>query len=180
MTRRLSPVRVLGLVALILLAADSRLFRADPQAQDPETLRSLLVEVKGLRAAMEQLASAGPRVQLAFGRLQLQEQRINGFVRRLETVREKIRPAVQEEETLKNRLAAYEAAAKGHSMPEEERDQLEKQMPALRAEAGRAAAARQQLQSEEASLLSEIALEQGRWTDINRRLEELEQSLIRR
>jgi hypothetical protein len=54
-------------------------------------MRALLVEVRGLRAAMERLATAGPRVQLAFGRLQLQEQRITSLTTQLETVRDRIR-----------------------------------------------------------------------------------------
>ena len=38
---------------------------------------ALLTEVRGLRVAMEQMTSAGARVQLALGRLQLQESRLN-------------------------------------------------------------------------------------------------------
>ena len=57
---------------------------AGPQA---DVLPALLVEVRGLRAAMEQMAAAGPRVQLALGRVQLQEQRINNLIRRLDEVR---------------------------------------------------------------------------------------------
>jgi capsule polysaccharide export protein KpsE/RkpR len=52
-----------------------------------DVLPALLTEVRGLRAAMEQVASAGPRVQLALGRVQLQEQRINNLIRRLDEVR---------------------------------------------------------------------------------------------
>ena len=54
---------------------------------------ALLTEVRGLRHAMEQMAAAGPRVQLALGRLQLQEQRVNTLVRRLETVRDALSAA---------------------------------------------------------------------------------------
>jgi hypothetical protein len=51
---------------------------------------ALLREVDGLRVAMEQKASAGPRVQLAIKRLQLQEQRVNNMTpaeRHADTVR---------------------------------------------------------------------------------------------
>ena len=44
---------------------------------DRDIMPALLQEVRGLRAAMEQMTSAGSRVQLALGRLQLQEQRLN-------------------------------------------------------------------------------------------------------
>jgi hypothetical protein len=59
-------------------------------------LPALLVEVKGLRAAMEQMAGAGPRVQLFVGRLQLQEDGIAGMVRRLDTVRDTLASARRE------------------------------------------------------------------------------------
>ena len=47
-----------------------------PQQPNQDTLGALLVEVRGLRGAIEQMASVGPRVQLAMGRLQLHEQRL--------------------------------------------------------------------------------------------------------
>ena len=62
-------------------------------SQREDVLPALLVEVRGLRAAMEQMASAGPRVQLALGRVQLQEQRVNTMIRRLESVHDAIAKA---------------------------------------------------------------------------------------
>ena len=180
MTRRPSPFGVVAFLALALFVADSRLFRAEPQAQNQQTLDALLVEVKGLRASLEQLAAAGPRVQLAFGRLQLHEQRINGLVRRLETVRDKMRPAAQEDETLRGRLARFEAAVKDTSVPLEERKELEQELEPLRRTLARASGVLQQLQAEEASVLSEIGLEQARWNDANQKLEELDRLLGRR
>src|SRR6266566_3899432 len=64
--------------------------QAAPQA---DVLPALLQEVKGLRAAMEQMASAGPRIQLFTSRLQLQEARINNMIRRLDTVRDSLASA---------------------------------------------------------------------------------------
>src|SRR6476661_11141234 len=59
----------------------------------PDVLPALLEEVRGLRAAMEQMASAGPRIQLFTSRLQLQETRINNMIRRLDTVRDSLAEA---------------------------------------------------------------------------------------
>src|SRR6476620_1972729 len=56
-------------------------------APGEDVLPALLTEVRGLRAAMEQMASAGPRVQLSLGRVQLQGQRVNNLARRLEESR---------------------------------------------------------------------------------------------
>jgi hypothetical protein len=54
--------------------------------QNEDVLPQLLIEVRGLRAASEQMASAGPHVQLLLGRVQLQEQRIGNQIRRLDMV----------------------------------------------------------------------------------------------
>jgi len=58
-----------------------------PAGQEQDLTAALLVEVRGLRQAMERMASAGPRIQLALGRLQLQEQRVNAMLRRHDEVR---------------------------------------------------------------------------------------------
>ena len=71
---------------------------------------ALLVEVKGLRAAMEQMASAGPRVQLFASRLQLQETRINNMVRRLDTVRDRMAEAQRDVARLQTEEGQLEAA----------------------------------------------------------------------
>ena len=47
----------------------------------------LLAEVRGLRAAIEQMTSSASRVQLALGRLQLQEPRLNAANGRLAGIR---------------------------------------------------------------------------------------------
>jgi hypothetical protein len=50
----------------------------------------------------------------------------------------------------------------------------------IRAEANRALEQLQRLQHEETALGQEIAAEQGRWSEINQRLEELDRALSRR
>ena len=130
---------------------------------------------------MEQMASAGPRVQLAFGRLQIHEQRINSMVRRLDVVREKIRPAMKEEEELRTRVTRFEAAlARNSTEFREERQDIEAQMPTLKRLAARAASDLQHLQAEEGTLANDIAAEQARWVQINQQLEELERTLVRK
>ena len=63
--------------------------------------------------------------------------------------------------------------------PEAQR-QMEMEQKALKAVYAQAQASLQRLQHEEATLAQEISIEQGRWTDLNRGLEDLERSLIRR
>jgi chromosome segregation ATPase len=153
--------------------------QAAPPAKTEDMLPALLEEVKGLRAAIEQMASAGPRVQLFVGRLQLQESRMNGMIRRLESVRDKL---AAEQEVLTRALDEvkhFEAAvASANSpIPREELTQMISQTK-RQAEERKATVAR--LTAEEAQLTQDLTVEQGRWTDINQRLDELERMLVKR
>ena len=119
---------------------------------------------------MEQLASTGPRVQLSMGRLQLQEQRINTLVRRMDEMRDR-RTAVELELASKQReIADLEESLRREGM------QPEARAKGLRTEASQILQRLQGLQSEEAALGQEIAAEQGRWSEINQRLEELDRA----
>src|SRR6188474_3713269 len=73
---------------LMAVFVDARQAASPPRNED--VLPALLAEVRGLRAAMEQMASAGPRIQLFTSRLQLQEARIGNMMRRLDTVRDSL------------------------------------------------------------------------------------------
>ena len=59
------------------------------------------------------------------------------------------------------------------------RREIEAQFKGLKAEIARASLDVQRLQNEEAAIAQDISDEQGRWAEINQRLEELERSLGR-
>ena len=174
--------RLLAAVVLLLstasLGADQP-GQATPAPAPPDTIVALLVEVRGLRAAMEQMAAAGPRVQLALGRLQLQEQRIDTLVRRLDEVRRALAPARLKLQESSERLQHFENASRDAPIEEQRRD-AEAALPRMKREAALAGAEVQRLQSDEGMLLQDINSEQNLWTDFNQRLEELERSLPRR
>jgi chromosome segregation ATPase len=174
------PQHVKSLVPFALLVVVAGLwFRATPQAQSPDAMKELLVEVRGLRAAMEQLASAGPRVQLMFGRLQLQEQRINEQARKLDAVRGQLVKAQDEESRQRGQITRLEDFVRTNPTSDERAD-IEQSLPGMRRHLATLTAETQRLQVEDANLTSLIATEQNRWTDINRALDELERALARR
>lgn len=167
------------LVVLVVFVAGVVADRSSrTRAQEPNILPALLTEVRGLRAAMEQMASAGPRVQLALGRLQLQEQRINTMVRRLETVRDSLAGVQREVSQHQSQLAMFESALKGNRA--DEREEVDHVVAGLKLQLARATGDAQRLAAEESSLAADIASEQGRWTEFNQRLEDLERALGRR
>jgi predicted nucleic acid-binding Zn-ribbon protein len=169
-TRAMLVVGIAAIVAVIAVTG--------PRAQEqPGVLPALLVEVRGLRAAIEQMASAGPRVQLALGRLQLQEQRLNTLIMKLDATREKLANSQRQASQHQWQLTRLEAAAK-EAPNAEEREQANHMLTVLKGEIADSQTEVQRLTAEEASTASEIASEQNRWSEFNTRLEELERSLV--
>jgi predicted nucleic acid-binding Zn-ribbon protein len=147
-----------------------------PKPQEADVLSALLTEVRGLRAAMERMATVGPRAQLALGRLQLQEQRVDTTLRRLDSVRDAIASAEKELTNTQAQLAGVEKMFRDGITPPEG-NPLSEMIAALKKAAAGAAANVQRLQAEEALVQQQIADEQARWMEINRTLEELERAL---
>ena len=168
--------------AFLSVSFGSAMAAQGTRAQDPDVLSALLTEVRGLRQAMEQMASAGPRVQLALGRLQLQEQRVNTMLRRLETVREQLGAAERALAEHQTQMAGIERGLKDPELQARpEREEIVRQMThELKELQGRGVFATsevQRFQTEVATLEQQIATEQGRWSEINRALEDLERAL---
>lgn len=151
-----------------------------PQAS-ADVLTALLIEVRGLRAALEEMSTAGPRVHLALGRLQLQEQRIANQTRRLDAVRDSLVPAQKGLEPLEREVKELEEAVRRDSPDASEGHRLaEENLKERKAEVARRRADVQRLIAEESYLVQDIAAEQNRWSEFNQRLEELERALRRR
>jgi chromosome segregation ATPase len=146
---------------------------------EPDVLNALLTEVRGLRAAMEQMSSAGPRVQLALGRLQLQEQRVNTMLHRVEVLREAIAKGEKENAAAQEQLATMKKML-GGDKAETDDNPIAQMLKGAQSGLSNGAADVERLKAEEAQLQQQIAVEQGRWTEINRTLEELERTLAKR
>ena len=177
-------VLVAGLLVVASAAWTARV-GAQPSQAPPDVLPALLTEVRGLRAAMEQMASAGPRIQLFTSRLQLQEARIGNMMRRLDTVRDSLDAAQKAfSRTLGQQKQIEEALAEHRNSATPESREEAKQAELMLEEVKRAAVSSKQtvdrLTAEEMQLAGDIATEQGRWTEINGRLDELERLLSRR
>jgi chromosome segregation ATPase len=159
--------------------SDARAGGAGQSGSTADVLPALLVEVKGLRAAMEQMASAGPSVQLFVSRLQLQEARMNTMIRRLDSVRDSLASEQRASEDAQEAQTRTETAlASGTAVPG--RDELTQLLAHVKREVAEHKAAGARLTAEEGQLSQDLAVEQGRWNDINQRLDELERALTKR
>lgn len=163
-----------------MLALRTTITSGQSAAGTTDTMSALLHEVHGLRVAMEDMASAGPRVQLALGRLQLQEQRVNNMIRRADTLREASAGQVKQFTEVADRITHLQQALDNNTAPPAERTAVEQELSILKPQRARLAQEVQRLQAEEAEAATQVANEQSRWVEINQRLEELERALTRK
>jgi chromosome segregation ATPase len=174
-TRLRSVSALLIVVAGVVLAAYT--VKAAPQsapASDP--ISALLAEVHALRIAMEQSATVAPRVQLTLARLNIEEQRIAQLAGQLDQVRRELSAVSLESQKLTDKLPELE---KGLLMATNE--QMRKGYEFEQADVKRQLALRsrleQQLRTRENEAAQAVSTEQGRWMDVNARLDELERLL---
>jgi hypothetical protein len=162
------------------LAAPSIASAQSPAPGAPDVLKELLVEVRGLRVAMERAATVGARIQLLVARVQMQEQRIAESSRRAVTVREelsRIDAGLSQQGAM---IKQFErSVASGRASAEEQRD-IESMVEMHKQQLATAEKRRQELINEDALLSQQIAVDQSRWTDVNAQLDELERSLAPR
>jgi len=164
---------ILGGITAVVAAQGAR------PAQNDDVLPQLLTEVRGLRAALEQMATAGARVQLVLGRVQLQEQRIENQIRRLDAARAVLRAAQNDLTAMQ--LQAKELQQTIQDFPNSQhRGQAETELAAVKAVLSRKSAEVQRLSADESMLVQDVTTEQSRWTDFNQRLDELERALNKR
>jgi hypothetical protein len=179
MTRLIRIAAAAATIALVMALAASWRPTAAQAARSDDVLPALLTEVKGLRAAMEQMASGGTQAQLLVGRLQLQEGRLTSMIRRLDTVRDNLAGARTQYNQLTGSLKMLGRNDEPGGVPQKNDDDdmiagmFTAQVAAAKTNIDRLAA-------EEAQLTGDIAGEQQRWIAINQRLDELERVLAKR
>lgn len=163
-------------VAVILLAPSSLFAQASPAGTPQrDVLGELLTEVRGLRQAMERAATVGARIQLLVARVQLQEQRIAENSRRLTAVRDEMSKIDTQLTGLNGQAAQFEKATA--AMPQEQREEMQRMVDSFKAQAALMDKRKEDLGNEEALLLQQVCADQGRWTDVNAQLDDIERSL---
>jgi chromosome segregation ATPase len=167
-------IYVVSLVVLLI----GGLFVARVPAQQPATLQAeLLTEVRLLRQSIEGLAGTGARVQIVFGRLQLQEQRTATAARRLDDLRGALSVTSIRAGEMGDRIKELEDGSNDGRWKPEQLEAVQQELIHTRRELGRIEAERARLMGEESEAAGVLNQEQGRWSDLNRQLEELERAL---
>lgn len=168
------------LIGVLAMGGFGLLQRVEGQpVQSPDVLSQLLMEVHGLRLAMEQAATSGPRVQLLTGRLQIEEGRIDQMVRRLDVVHDATAAAAREVGDLQAQSERLDKSDQT-DMPQEERNQIEGMKPEIKRHLAQAQSKLDAAKAEETQLQADIASEQSRWTAISQQLDVLDRELSKR
>ena len=184
----MKKIQQFAVAVLALITFGAVWFPVEGQQRPREdVLDALLVEVRGLRGAIEHMASASARVQLITSRLQLQEQRLNTLLTRLAEQRDRLAAAEREVANHQAQLAELQSdaskAASGHFGTGPDADTLRAQITNRMTDTKQQLALHvtdvERLRADEAELANLVAAEQTRWTTINKQLEELE-ALLRR
>ena len=172
-------------IASIVIACVCASASVKTQTQSPDVTTALLTEVRALRTTIALVARAGASGQLALGRLQLQEQRVNLLIARLGKTREDLaasqREVLEQRENCKSVESTLTTSTSGAFHPEYQpsREAVEQMVSRCRSEVAAVVAETQRLAAEEAALTVDLSTEQARWSELNQRLEELEMVLRR-
>ena len=169
------PVAFTAVFIIVLSAAVAHL----PAQQATSTQSELLAEVRLLRQAIESLAGTNARVQIVFGRLTLQEQRTANAAKRLDDARAALAKIAQEAAQLSDHLKDLDEAQSDSRRKPEELDQVRMEGVMIKRQLERMEVERARLTADEADAASALNQEQGRWSDLNRQLDELERALVK-
>lgn len=165
-----------GLIC-ILGGLASLVFAQAPRTAQSTSLDDLLAEVRGLRAELNQVSAASIRTQLLTARLQLQEQRIFSAGRQLTEVQAQLATVREEILTGQQMVERLEAVGGSSNVPADQQNPLQLEVARAKAVTEQRQARQMELQTQEASLINTLNGEQGRWTEFNGRLDEIERSL---
>jgi hypothetical protein len=143
---------------------------------NPDTLSALLVEVRGLRLAMERAASTTPQIQLLAARLTVQNDRFSRVSRDADAAHQDLERTIAETAQLTARAGQLEEAISRESDPARARDLRNDQL-AIKSMLEERTAQEARLRAHDNELANQVAIEQQQWLELNRRLDELEREL---
>jgi hypothetical protein len=175
-TQSLSLVLVLAAVLALAGTLSVRIAGAGQAPAPTDTLSALLAEVHALRLAMEQSAGITPRLQVTLARLNIEEQRITQLAAQLDQARRQQTDAAIESQKLTNDLADAEKVLTT-DIDEGQRKAATFERTELTRKLAAQSIIEQQLRARESDAAQMLAAEQGRWIELNARLDELERLL---
>jgi DNA repair exonuclease SbcCD ATPase subunit len=150
--------------------------RGQAPSPDPQTLQTLLAEVRQLRLAIERSNQIGPRIQIAVERLKLQQEQVARVARQLDDLRRDLDKSRSEQGKAQQRIQALDSQATQAADPVQ-RKGMEEASKELKLEVEQGEKSLQQLQVREGELASQLQVEQGKLAELNDHLDQVERAL---
>jgi hypothetical protein len=172
-------MRLATSVTLVLTALFATASIAPAQQRaGSDTIERLLDEVHALRLALERQSTTGAAVQLATGRLALQDQRVYRLSEQLENARRELMSIDRQTKEFAAREKEMDDMLSVESDPQR-RMQVEMALKMFKAEQASQASLQESLRVREQDLMNALAFEQAKLDDITRKLDDLEFALRR-
>jgi hypothetical protein len=165
-----------GLIIGVVAACAWPVLAQSGGAGGTDTLSALLVEVRALRVAMERAATTTPEIQLLAARLSVQNERLARATRQADDARQELEQILSQSAALTARGGALEEIVARQTDPARQRD-MKQEQAAVKMQLDEHAGQELRLRAREAELANLAAAEQTQWTELNRRIDQLEQDL---
>jgi GGDEF domain-containing protein len=162
-------------VVLISVAASASAQTAKPAAET-DAIAVLTREIRALRQEIAETARASLRLQLLTARIQAQEQRIIYLDRQRAEAATRRSTAEQARNGIATQIQTFAGGDASKLTAEQKRD-MESMIAMFKKQVATHDSLVAQLEMEEMDAANALAQEQGRWADLNQRLEDLERSL---
>jgi chromosome segregation ATPase len=141
-----------------------------------DTLSALLVEVRQLRIAMERAATTTPQVQLLGTRLSVQSERLARAERDHDGTKRELEDVSAALGQMARRMEEIDNAAVQETNPERQRG-LAMEQADIKAQSAELTARQLRLRARWSELATALGSEQLLWTELNRRLDEVERTI---
>ena len=142
-----------------------------PQDMTPASMSTLISEVRLLRAAVEENGKRQTEAQAMAVYLSAQQSRLVQISQQLESTRSELTTVSAQLQQFKTLLKSMQGDAM--SIKPEERAEAEGMMQLFKPQLDQAALKEQQLKAREFELSQALVTEQGRWSDLINRLEQM-------
>jgi peptidoglycan hydrolase CwlO-like protein len=170
--------RTIVIAAILVLAFAIASARTSAQAPANNDVNAALIrELHDLRIAIEKLASASSRVQMLSARVTQEEQRISNLTSQLIPLNNKLAESVAET-TMKNATVEHLKDRIRVEPDPKQRASLEEQQADLTADLNRSRFMQSSVQAQVDGLHQQIVVEQSNLSDLQRRLDELDRSMV--
>jgi len=146
------------------------------QTGAPDALSALLVEVRQLRIAMERAATTTPQVQLLGARLSVQNERLARVERDHDATKRELEDVSATLAQMTRQIEEIDNAAAQETNPERQRGLAREQVD-LKFQWTDLSARQLRLRARQSELATRFGSEELQWTELNRRLDEIERTI---